>query len=329
MFIADMFLKTALRAPEGEGDVGGSDTIAGGDDTLAADGNDTLAADDPAPVAKWWEDKRYDDVTQAQLKALGLTVDDPLDVINSFAKMERSAKVKLGKGVDQLLEKPGEGQDAGTWLRQHGEMFGIPETPEKYEVKPPESWPKDQAWDTEFETTARQMAHEAGISGAALQKFTDLYAGKVAGLLGTAEADFQAANETMQADLQKDWGAEYNAKIARVQQISGVLAERAGLDSEAMEGLSAALKPKIGDANIIRLFDAVAELGGDDMAAGLMGGGGGIGTTPADARAQLEAMKSPESEYSKAQVRARETGDRAQFNELHKSYLRLSKIAAS
>lgn len=346
MFIAEMIRLTLLRAPEDGAGAGadtaaagaGDDTIAGsagndtaagaGNDTLAAGGDDTVAAGDPPAASKWWEDKRYDEATQAQLKALGLTVDDPLDAVKSLAGMERAAKVKLGKGVDQLMEKPGKDQDVGEWLRKNGDTFGIPESPEKYDIKPPEGWPKDQQWDSDFEAEARQLAHDAGIPGAALQKFTDLYAGKVSKLMGDAETDLQQANDAMQTDLQKDWGDQYDAKIAQVQQISSVLAEKAGLDADAMSSLAATLKPKIGDANTIRLFAAVAEMAGDDVAGGLGAGGGATGVTPAEARARLEEMKAPGSEYSKAAEEARKTGNRARFNELHKSYLSLTKIAA-
>lgn len=330
------FWLTLLRAPAddgggGDGGDGGDDTAAGGggDDTAAGGGGDDTATGgggDDGP--KWYEDKRFDDATQTQLKALGLTVDDPLDAVQSLTAMERAAKAKLGKPAGSLIEKPGEGKDLGEWLRENGEALGIPDKPEGYEVKPPEGWPKEQDWDADFEGEARKIAHEEGITGKALQRLTDLYAGKIGGLMGGAEADLAASQAEMMAALQKDWGDQTSARIAQVQQISSVLAEHAGLDDDAMVNLASVLKPKIGDANTIRLFAAVAEMAGEDMAVALKGGGGGGAMTPAEALARIEDMKKPDSDYNKARIAAQGGRNRTDFEKLQAEWTKLNKIAA-
>lgn len=338
----ELFWKTLVRAPDGAGGgdggddtapgSGGDDTVAagGGDDTLAGGGDDTAAGGEGGNTgAKWWEDKRFDTDTQSQLKALGLTVDDPLDAVKSLAGMEKNAKAKLGKGVNQLMEKPGEGQDVGEWLRQNGELFGIPEAPEKYDIKPPEDWPKEAEWDTDFEAEARKIAHEEGIPTKALQRMTQLYAGKVAGMLSGAESELQSATAAMMDDLKKDWGDQLNSRISLAQQASSVMAEQIGMDATQMENLRSVLSAKTGDANTIRFFAKIGEMLGEDHAGGLNAKGSALAMTPADARSEIEAMKKADSEYMQAMKRKQENGSDAEFDRLHQRKLQLTKIATS
>lgn len=347
MFISD-FWKTLARAPEAE--IGGGDASAAagqGDAGAGGDAKGAGAAQDAAAAgpgsganndtrgdasaaaggAKWWEDKRFDDPTRTQLKALGLTVDDPLDAVSKLANMEKAAKAKLGRGVDQLMEKPAEGKDVAEWMRENGALFGIPEAPEKYDIKPPESWPKDLPWDKAFEDQARKLAHEAGVSGPALQRMTELYAGKVAAMMGDAESELRASVAPITEELQRDWGDQYPARVAQAQQAASLLAQKAGLDQDAMQSLYTVLKAQTGDANVMRLFAAVGDLAGEDMAVALKGGGG-IGTTPAEARQQIEAMKSPDSEYSKEAAKVAKGGNRTRYADLHKQFVHLQKLAA-
>lgn len=333
MLIIKPFWMTLLRAPE-DGTGGGGD---GGDPAAAAGGggedDDAYAAGDGGDPgggseAKWWEDKRFDETTQGQLKALGLTTDDPLDAVTKLTQMERAAKQKLGKSADQLMDRPGEGQDIAEWMRQNGEVFGVPENAEGYKIAPPDDWPKDAPWDTEFESKARELAHKMGMPNDVVQAFASLYAGQVKGMLGAAEQDLQQSMAAMQEDLQKDWGNQYDAKVSQAQQAFSLLAEKAGLDQDAMTSVAQVLKGKVGDANIMRLFAAVGDAAGEDMAAAIGKSGGSMGQTPADARAALEAMKAPESEYQKEAAKVRNGGSRTRYNELHQQYLHLQKVAS-
>lgn len=320
------------RAPEDEGGAGGGEGGGGegGEEGGADEGGEAGGGEGGGGESggDWWADDRFDEATQTQLKALGLTVDDPLDAVSSLAKMERDAKAKFGKGVDAFIEKPGEGKDVGEWLRANGDMFGIPENPEGYEIKPPEGWPEGQEWDADFEAEARKIAHEAGVPAAALQKMTDLYAGKVAAILGNAQTAMATARSEMMADLHKDWGDQTGAKLAQVAQISGVLAEAAGLDEAAMAGLAKTLKDATGgDANTIRLFAAIADMAGDDSAVFDDRGGQGGAMTPALARQRIEEMKAPDSDYRKAMREQSRTGKSGNYNRLHKEWRELHRIA--
>ncbi len=278
----------------------------------------------PAETAKWWEGKELNDAQRASITALGLTVDDPVQAVARLTDMEAAAKLKLGKTPDQLMDRPTEGQDVAEWLRANGKTLGIPEKPEGYEVKPPESWPEGATWDADFEAEARKIAHEEGLRGPALQRFTDLYAGKVAALTADAERDMAASNAQMQTALQTDWGDQYGAKVAMAQQAASVVAEAAGLDQAGLAGLAQVLKPKVGDAGTVRLFAAIGEMMAEDSLSGAGKGGNTLGSTPAEARAELARLQAKGGEWYEATA-ARDT---ANIDRLKPKMDQLRRLAA-
>jgi len=209
-------------------------------------------------------------------------------------------------------------------MRSNGELFGIPESADKYELEKPKDWPADQKWDEDLETQARKIAHEEGLSGKALNRMVGLYADKVKGLLADADEQLAQANTKMMAELTKDWGGETRAKMTQAQQAAAAIAAKAGLSQEAVAGISMALKEKTGDAGVIRLFAAVGEMLGDDGMEALNNGGAGFSTTPAEARAELAKLRAPGGAYYEAVSK----DDHRALSELKPKIERLSKIAA-
>ncbi|MFD2854030.1 hypothetical protein [Seohaeicola zhoushanensis] len=229
-------------------------------------------------------------------------MDDPVAAVAKLTDMERAAKQKLGKPADQLMDRPGKDEPVADWMKKNAALFGIPESPDKYEVKPPENWPKDAKWNTELEGKAREIAHKHGLSGAALQDIVNLEAENIMGLMGKAQADLETATAEMRAQLVKDWGDQYPVKEAQAKAAAQVIAEVAGLDNTALEQIAGTLSPKVGDANVIRMFQAIGEMMGDDRLSAFNGGGGGgsLTTTPAEARAELNKLRAPGGEYFEA-----------------------------
>jgi len=223
-----------------------------------------------------------------------------------------------------LLTRSKKGEDVTAWMKTHSEMFGIPEAPDKYTIKRPEAWPKDAQWDEGFEAEARKIAHEEGLGGKALQRMTDLYAGTVAKLQGEAATGLQAAQAAMLTDLEKDWGGQTQARIGLAQQAASVMAEKMGMDQEGMLSLMQSLKPKTGDAGIMRLFATIGEMMADDSAVGIGKGAGGLGLSPAEARAELAALRAPGGAYYDATMKQ----DRRALEGLGAKITNLSRIAA-
>lgn len=327
--------RDVLRAPEDLGGGGGDDGApvpgAGGADPAPAAGGDPApaaggAGDPPAPA--WWEDKRFEGDARTQLEALGLTTDDPLDAVAKLSQMERAAKKKFGKSVDQLLDRPAEGQDAAEWLRQHGEVFGVPEKPDGYKIDKPEDWAKDQPWDDKLEASARAAGHDLGLSQAQMAGMTSVYAKHIAGLMGSAEAEAGAAGDALRTALQSDWGDQYDAKVSQAQLAASAVADAAGIDGDGLRSLSDMLAGKVGDAQAIKLFAAIGDMMGEDTLQLTKGQGNTLGVTPADARSELQAMMAPGSAYQKAAEAKSKGRPSPDFDRLHKRYGELNKLAA-
>lgn len=321
----------AAFAAEGEGagaGAGGDGTGAGaggGEGAGAGAGGEGAGAGAGAGAggaAKWWEGSDYSPEERQWLTARGLAEDDAAKVLPKLVKGHRAAEQRLGKGMDTIMDRPAKDQKLTDWMRGQKEVFGLPETEADYQIARPEGMKDGIAWDGEFEAAAKKLAFEQGLLPAQLQAITDLYAGKVGAMAQAADAAYEAANAKLMEGLTRDWGKETPAKLAQARQAAHVLAEKAGLDAAGLEAVSATISQKAGDAATIRMFAALAEMMGDDKM--VQGAGGKLGTTPAEARAQLAQMQSPDGAWAKA---SRE-GNHAEIARLRPEIERLSKLAA-
>jgi hypothetical protein len=334
----EFFLKPLICfAPADDAGAGGADAGAQGTDTVAGNagadtmesgaGADTLAAGVGADTlaagsAKWWEDAKFNDHRDL-LVSKGLTLDDKDEVIARLAKGEKAAQMKLGKPADQLLTKPGKDENVADWLKANGSTFGIPESPDKYDVQRPDSWPKDAPWNEALEGKVREIGLANGMSNSAVNAMVGLYAENIMALDQQAAADFEKGKGEMMSALEKDWGDQTQAKLTLASQAASVIAEKAGLDATAMENLAASLQPKIGDAGTMRVFAAIGEMMGDDQM--VMGDGGvSLNTNPAEARAKLSQLQGKGGEFYEATQKR----DREAIQRLKPEIDRLTKIAA-
>lgn len=322
MTITDFTRDRRTFAPEGEG--------AGGETTPPA----TPPAEPPAPTAtppaappassaKWWEGERFADPARQYLTAKGLTVDDPLEALPRLVDIAANAEKRIGKGLDTILDKPAKGEAYADWVARNREALGLPKDETGYEVSRPENWPKDAPWDDTAEAAAKAIAVKYGVPKEALQELVNLQAQNALQTYQTATALGEEAKRTLMADLEKDYGDQTKAVIQKARLGAQAVAEKAGLQMDALANLSDVLTDKIGDANAIRFMAAIGDMLGDDTAVGV-GKGGGLTTTPAEARAELARLRSPEGEYYKATA----TGNRAEIERLRPTMDRLTRIAS-
>jgi hypothetical protein len=307
---------------QGEGAAAGAaDPGAGTDATAAAAAAATAGGGSPA----WWQDaKTYSADEQAWLQARGLTAEDPATIIPKLVKGHRNAETRLGRGTDQILDRPKKDQLIGDWMRENREVFGLPEDEKGYEIARPEGWPKDTPWDEGLEAQARQIALAEGVSGPALQKMIDLYAGKIAEVNSAADGAFEKASQEMMTALQKEWGDQMDGRIQQSRQAVQAAAAQAGLGSEQIEAVTKILSKEIGDANAIKIFAAFGAMMADDTPTLPGGGGTGFSTTPAEAMAALQSLQGKDGAYYKAVAE----GNRAEMTRLQPEIDRLSRIAA-
>lgn len=238
--------------------------------------------------------------------------------------MHRHAVQRLGKDPGALLDRPAKDQPLTEWMKANREVFGLPEAADGYKIEQPKDWPKDAGWDKDFEAQARAFAFDQGLPPAAVQGMVNLYAAKVRELNGKADTDLAAANDAMRSELTRDWGGQADARMLRAGQAAQVIAEKAGMTADQVADVAKSLSAKAGDANVIRMFDAIAGMMGDDKMLGAGGGGGGFGTSPAEARQQLAQMQAPGGAYYEAVS----SGNTSKIAELKPQIERLTKIAA-
>lgn len=278
------------------------------------------------PQPKWFEDARFEG-SRDWIAAKGLgTVEDPLAALERTIAVGRGAERHLGRPAESLVEKPRDGQPLAEWMRGQRELFGLPEGADKYEIARPEM-PAGVAWDEGFEAKAREIAFEHGVPPAALNAFVSAYGERVAGMMADAETQLQAANAEMMTELEAQWGRETPGKIAQARQAVAAVAAQAKLGPDAIADIALALKPRVGDAGIVRLFAAIGEMMGEDTlggAAAATTAGGGLAMTPEEARQQLAVFESPQGDYG----RAYNARDRASLAALEPRRQALLRIAA-
>lgn len=284
----------------------------------------TAPADPDAPPApRWWERDSVAPELRRHLEAKGWTMDDPAEAALRAAEAQRHAETRLGKPAEALIDKPKEGQALAEWRRANAQVFGLPESPDGYELARPDL-PEGMPWDADFEAEARKLAHERGLAAEDLQSLVDLYAKRAGGMFGDVEQQLQAAQADMRAELQRDWGDQLDARLTRAAQAAQAVAASAGLTPEAIEIMGSVLSKQVGDAATLRIFDKIADMMAEDGAAGLGAGASQFGQTPADARAQLSAMYAPEGEMAKAYA----SNDQRKIAEATEKAQRLARLAA-
>lgn len=292
-------------------------------DTTADTTTTTTTADTKA-TSKWWEADTFAP-TRDMLTARGLTLDDPVEALSRLATSYQHAESRLGKPADTLIERPKKDQPVAEWMKGQRELFGIPEKPEDYKLDRPKDLPKDVPWDDRLEGKVRAAAVEAALTPGQLQAMTQVYAGHMAEIAQGIDTELQATTERMMTDLARDWGDQLPARIGLAKQAAAAVAAKAGLSADAVQGMSMTLSAKGGDANVIRFMAALGEMMGDDVLKGAgSGGGAGFGTTPAEARQQLQALRAPEGDYAKAVA----ANNRAEIDRLQPTIDRLTKLAA-
>ncbi len=283
---------------------------------------DPPAGDPPAGSGDaWWEADAYKPASE-WLGKKGLLVEDQGEVLGKAIEGWRNAEKRLGQPAESLIAKPEEGQSVSEWMRANAEVFALPDKPDGYELPDPEL-PEGMAVDPDLIEGARQIAFEEAIPPAALERFQSLYAERMSNLVSNSQEQYKRANDEMMAELSNDWGDSTAGKISQAQQAAKMVAEKAGIDDDTFLGVAQTLTEKVGDAGVIRMFAAIADMSGEDVLAGA-GAGGPLTTTPVEAKARKVQIMAPDGEYAAA----RKAGNKEKMADIEKELARLNKIIA-
>lgn len=290
--------------------------------TGATDTGSTTTTPPAATGAKWWE--KLTDTQKGYLVPKGLTIDDPMQALPKILDIAANAEKRIGKGLDSIIDKPAPGQPYADWARANAEALGLPKDAAAYEVKPPADWPKHLPWDSAAEAAAREIAYQHGVPKAAHEAYVQFQANAILKLEQDAIKGIETARNEMRAELQRDFGQQTQARIIGAQQAMQYLAEKAGVSAAGIEALAQTMSEKTGDAGVIRIFDAVAQMMADDTGFAVGRGQQTLGMTPAEARAEFNRFTGPDGEYGKASA-ARDT---TKMRELEPRRMQLAKLAA-
>ncbi len=142
--------------------------------------------------------------------------------LGDFAKEYKTAQGKLveldgrvGKMIPKLPESP-----TADDLKAYRGAMGIPETPDKYEVKRVAQWPEALGpYPEQVETQFKEFAHKTNMTPAQVQAAYDWYMGNIVGSVDGAQANIDkmvaARREAAVNDLKKLWGDNYVANAEK------------------------------------------------------------------------------------------------------------------
>ena len=147
-----------------------------------------------------------------------------------------------GKKVEGVIV-PNEGSSPEE-IAEYKKAIGVPETATAYDLRP-ENMPEGMDWDAGLAETWQGAFHEAGISQEQAQQLSQAYS-------DITNTQLQQANETLaasaasemaeqQAQVQKEWGANY----AHNMQSAVDMAEVVGFDFDNQADMAAVRNPKV------------------------------------------------------------------------------------
>jgi len=147
-----------------------------------------------------------------------------------------------GRKVEGVIV-PNEGSSPEE-IAEYKKAIGVPESPTAYDLKP-ENMPEGMDWDAGLAETWQGAFHEAGISQEQAQQLSQAYS-------DITNTQLQQANETLaanaasemaeqQAQVQKEWGANY----ANNMQSAVDMAEVVGFDLDNQADMAAVRNPKV------------------------------------------------------------------------------------
>ena len=199
-----------------------------------------------------------------------------LQPIDSFEKLARGyVHAQTLVGMDKL-PVPGKDSPPEAWDEVYNRL-GRPDVPEKYELDEIKDNP---TYDPEMEPSFRQKCHELGLNNTQVRGLQSWYAETGTEKTAEIEAAVEAAGDQAEAEIQKEWGGDYQQKLA--------IAKR-GAQALGGPDLLSALEEGLGGAALYQIAYNYGSVVGDDS--GLIGvgsGGGGVVLTPDQARAEID-----------------------------------------
>ncbi len=213
-----------------------------GTDAILAEGSDALnppalMQDDGSFSPEWYS--RFEEL-QPYAATLG-KFRRPEALAKSYAMLERM------KGYPDVTD--------ARRMAAFRTAVGLPEQAGEYAIPRPENTP-DELWDPALAAALSQVAYEYGVPPTAMGALCEKYADEGRRMLANAQEVQAAAIAQADAELQHEWGRNYDDNMKTVADFMSHLGSRAGVDVAEL-----ATNPALrANADFARLMLAAASL---------------------------------------------------------------------
>lgn len=201
----------------GRGGDGGSNGVSPPPLATKGDGNEggstvwdfRTALDDKGNFKAGWDAGLPDDL-KASAAALA-KYPNPLELMRGHANAskligQKSAPLK----APAPDAKPEEVERFNAQIR---DVLGVPAKAEDYNIAKPDKLPDGLTWNEAEVGEFAKLAHSLNITPAAAQKLVEFDAQRMAKLHQSGEAKLDEFVKSQEAELRKDWGAEFEANL--------------------------------------------------------------------------------------------------------------------
>ena len=222
----------------------------------------------PAPQGNWFDSFPEDVRGTVQTKGWA----SPLDAIQSYTNLEKFLGAdKSGRG----LVIPRDDATPDEWGQVYDKL-GRPTSPDQYKIPAPEGAPP------EFVQAAAGKFHELGLNAKQAEGLAQWWNQQAETMAGSQQAQTAQAAELEMAQLQQEWGKEFDSNIEAGRRA----ARQFGADEATLSKMEGAL----GTKGMLQFFAKIGKgMGEDSFVDG--SGGGKFGMSPEAARVRINQLK--------------------------------------
>lgn len=178
------------------------------------------ALDDKGNFKAGWDASLPDDLKPSAASLAKYP--NPLELMRGHAN---AAKLIGQKSAPLKAPAPdAKPEEIAKWNEQVRGILGIPATPEEYKIAKPESMPQGLSWNESEVGEFAKLAHSLNIPPAAAQKLVEFDMQRMQKLNATGEAKLDEFVKSQEAELRKDWGADFEVNLglaAKAAQVVG------------------------------------------------------------------------------------------------------------
>lgn len=234
----------------------------------------SVASTSPA----WYETAVQDAEAKAWLANKGWS--DLPGMVSSHRSLEKM----VGAPADQLIKMPQKGDEAG-WRGVY-ERLGAPKDVNGYKFDAaPEGWTADE----NYQNWARGVFHKFGLSADAAKGLVAEHNKYVADHLTVEAKNYEDGVNADIGSLRSEWRGGYEHNMAKASSVAKIL----GFTGEMIDGM----EKGAGYAGVMKFMVGLGQKLGEDKFVTTSDGtrGFGVGMSPEDAKAQLDAMNSDQN----------------------------------